>query len=271
MTARLLLLLLATPLGWGSALSAQSPELPDRVVPRVVPPASVPFGPGEDLLFDVRLGALGRRGEARMAVLGLEEVRGRMTYHTLLQIQGGLWFAKVNDRYESWFDVINLVTRRFHQDINEISYKRRRELEIFPEERRFERTDNGQSGEIPTELPLDDLSFFYFVRTLPLEVGDEYTLSRYFRESGNPVRIRVLRQDTVTVPAGTFETVVVQPIIQTSGLFGQGGEAELHFTNDERHLLVYMRSKVHLIGALSLHLRELAEGHPVGGGPSGNP
>ena len=268
---RRLLVFLAAPLvlGWGLSLSAQSAQLPDRVTARVIPPAAVPFGPGEDLIYDVRLGALGRRGQGRMSVLGLEEVRGKMTYHTTLSIQGGLWFAKVNDRYQSWFDVTELVTRRFWQDVDQLNYERHREWEIYPDLRRFERTDNGRSGDIPTNLPLDDLSFFYFVRTLPLEVGDEYTFDRYFREGGNPVVIKVLRTDTVQVPAGTFETVVVQPVIQTDGLFSQGGEAELHFTTDERRLLVYMKSNVHLIGALSLHLRELTEGLPVGGGPRG--
>ena len=263
----LLVLLLSFSLslmsGGRLSLAAQSAQLPTRVESRMIPPVAVPFGPGEDLIYDVRLGALGRRGEGRMSVVGLESVRGHTTYHTSLTIQGGLWFAKINDRYQSWLDVTNLVTRRFIQDVDELNYERHREWEIFPEERRFERTDNGRTGDIPSELPLDDLSFFYFVRTLPLEVGDEYTFDRYFREGGNPVVIRVLRKDTVRVPAGTFETVVVQPIIQTKGLFSQGGEAELHFTTDDRRLLVYMRSKVHLIGVLSLHLKELTEGTPL--------
>lgn len=259
-------LLISLPVAFalgGTPLPAQVTGLPTRVEPRLAPAASVPFGPGELLRYDVRLGALGRRGEGHMQVLGLDTVRGHTTYHVSMSIEGGLLFAKVKDHYQSWFDVTDLVTRRFVQDVDEINYERYRHWEIFPEERRFERPDNGNEGEIPTDQPLDDVSFLYFVRTLPLEVGDEYSFDRYFRENGNPVVIRVLRKDTVTVPAGTFETVVVQPIIQTKGLFSQGGEAELHFTTDERRLMVLMRSKVPLVGALSLHLREFREGRPI--------
>lgn len=267
MKVRLALLVILTCLplvpAWRWTLSAQSAGLPTRVEPKMVPSLAVPFGPGEDLKYDVRLGALGKRGEGRMTLVGLDSVRGNITYHASLTIRGGWWLARVNDSYESWFDVTNLVTHRFIQDVDELNYERRREWEIFPAERRFERRDSDRTGDIPTDLPLDDLSFFYFVRTLPLEVGDEYTFDRYFREGGNPVVIRVLRKDTVSVPAGTFETVVVQPIIQTKGLFSQGGEAELHFTTDERRILVYMKSKVHLIGVLSLHLKELTEGSPL--------
>jgi hypothetical protein len=248
---------------WGWPLSAQIAGLPTRVQAQVASPMTVPFGPGEDLRYDVRLGALGKRGEGRMTLVGLEKIRGHTTYHASLTIEGGLWFAKIKDRYQSWFDVTELVTHRYIQDVDQLNYERHRVWELFPEERRFERPSNGRTGDIPTDQPLDDLSFFYFVRTLPLEVGDEYTFDRYFREGGNPVVIRVLRKDTVKVPAGTFETVVVQPVIQSKGLFSQGGEAELHFTTDERRLLVYMRSKVHLIGVLSLHLKELTEGSPL--------
>lgn len=244
-------------------LPAQTLELPSRVEARITPPADVPFGPGEHLRYDVRLGALGKRGEGYMRVVGLESVRGATTYHVAFAIQGGLLFAKVNDRYDSWFDITSLVTRRFIQQVDELNYERYRHWEIFPEEMRFERADNGRSGDIPTEMPLDDVSFFYFVRTLPLEVGAEYSFNRYFRENGNPVVIKVLRTDTVTVPAGTFETVVVQPIIQTKGLFSQGGEAELHFSTDERRILVYMKSNVPLIGSLSLHLKEVVDGTPI--------
>jgi len=258
-----LLICLALVPVWRWKLSAQAVGLPSRVEAKVASSMTVPFGPGEDLKYDVRLGALGKRGEGRMTLIGLDTVRGHTTYHASLVIEGGMLFAKISDRYQSWFDINDLVTHRFIQDVDQIRYERHREWELFPDERRWERPDNGRSGSMPTSLPLDDLSFVYFVRTLPLEVGDEYTFDRYFKEGGNPVVIRVLRKDTVTVPAGTFETVVVQPIIQTDGLFSQGGEAEMHFTTDERRLLVYMRSKVHLIGILSLHLKELTPGSPL--------
>ena len=61
--------------------------------------------------------------------------------------------------------------------------------------------------------------------------------------------------ETVKVPAGTYNTVVVRPTIKTSGLFGEGGQAELFFSDDEHHILVQLRSKVKVVGSLSLHLK----------------
>ena len=65
------------------------------------------------------------------------------------------------------------------------------------------------------------------------------------------------------VPAGTFPTTVVQPIIRSSGLFGEGGKAELYFSDDPRRLLVLMESDIPLVGRLSLHLRKIIEGSPL--------
>jgi hypothetical protein len=184
--------------------------------------------------------------------------------------EGGLWPAKVKDNFQSWMDVSTLSTLRSIEDSKQLRREVYKHWEFYPERRAWEREDNGNTGEMPTDEPLDQISFFYFARTLPLEVGDEYVLNRYFRERGNPVILRVLRRETVEVPAGTFPTIVVQPIIKSSGLFGEGGEAELYFSDDERRLLVLMKSNIPLIGSLSLHLRTITEGRrlaPVGDPP----
>ena len=229
---------------------------------KIDPPMKVPFGPGEHLTYKLKLGIFSV-GEGHMEVMGLDSVRGRLTYHTSLRIEGGVPGFRVRDDFRSWFDVQNLVSQRFIKDQKEGGYRAFRHYEFFPEEKRFERGDNDEEKDMPTDQPLDDVSILYFVRTLPLEVGEEYRLDRYFKETGNPVVIRVLRIETIEVPAGRFETIVVRPIIQTKGLFSQGGEAEVYFTNDERRLLVHLKSKVPLVGSLTLHLKEIIEGHPL--------
>jgi hypothetical protein len=243
-------------------LPGQIPELSGPVTARIKSPMKVPFGPGEDLVYQVKLGIFSV-GEGHMEVIGLDSVRGALTYRASLRIEGGVPLFRLRDDFQSWFGVTDLVSRRFIKDQREGGYTAFRHFEFFPEEKRYERADKDDAGEIPTDEPLDDVSFIYFVRTLPLEVGQEYSFDRYFTASGNPVVIRVLRIETIEVPAGRFETIVVRPIIQTKGLFSQGGEALLYFTNDERRLLVHMKSKVPLVGSLNLNLKSITEGHPL--------
>lgn len=225
-------------------------------------PVPVPFGPGESARYQVKLGALSV-GEGSLSVLGIENVRGVPAYHLDLVIRGGIPLARVDDRQQSWLGVEDLVARRFIQDIHEVRYKRYRHFEFHPENLLWTRADAEERGPLASSQPLDDLSFVYYIRTLPLREGDVYTMDRYYRESGNPVVVRVLRRDRVTVPAGTFNTVVVSPRIRTRGLFSEGGEAELHFTDDDRRILVLLRSKVPLVGSLTLHLREWTAGIPL--------
>ena len=222
--------------------------------------APVPFGPGEALEYQVKIGMFGV-GSGHMLVFSVDNVRGHPTYHVQMGLDGGLAFAKVHDVFQSWIDIRNLVSRRFIKDQNEVGYVKYQHFEFFPEARRFERGDDDETGTLPTSLPLDDISFVYFVRSLPLEVGKEYTFHRYYEENGNPVKIRVLRKDRVKVPAGEFNTIVVEPIIRSSGLWGEGGEAEIHFSDDDKRYVVYMKSDIpNFPGSLSLHLRDIEPG-----------
>jgi len=260
----------------GAALLGGSTELEARqsrtlTDPRPVVTNPLPFGPGETAEYQVRLGAL-TVGSGSMQVFDVSSVNGRPAFHARLRISGGLPLARVNDVFDSWIDVDGLFSRRFRQNQHEITFRRNRTYDFFPERRTYRR-ENGETGTIPTDRPLDDVSFLYFVRTLPLRPGDVYEIPRYFKEDGNPVIIRVLRRETVRVPAGTFQTVVVQPIIRTDGLFGEGGHAEVYFSDDSRRMLVQMRSRVPLIGSLSLHLRSYSAGTPLtqGRGQGGSP
>ncbi len=258
-------LLALTALAWtASDLAAQLPG--NRTVPtptRVEAPiAAVPFGPGEWAEYQVRLGPLSV-GSGEMQIVGVEPVRSRPSYHISWRIQGGIPFARVNDHFQSWMDIETLASRRFIQDIHEVRYRNYRHFEIFPEENRWERVDAELEEEMSAPIPLDDIAFIYYVRTLPLEVGETYELDLYFRDDRNPVKLEVLRREQVNVPAGTFNTIVVRPTIKTDGLFGEGGEAEVYFTDDDRRLLVRLTSRVPVVGSLSLHLRQFSSGSPL--------
>jgi len=223
--------------------------------------------------YQVKVGVISA-GSGVMEVLGREVVDGHDTYHAVLRIEGGVGPAKVEDRFESWGDAAawndqrNVFSRRFVQDQRELGNRRQRMYELSPERKQYRRVDTGETLALPTDQPLDDVSMLYFARSLPLKVGDTYTINRYFKADANPIVLRVVRRETVTVPAGTFQTVVVRPTIKTSGLFGEGGEAELFFSDDQRHTLVQMRSKVPIIGSLSLHLRRYVPATGTGTSPS---
>jgi hypothetical protein len=236
-------------------LTAASSAQEDTGVAKASGAAVVPFGLGERMTYNVRLGIVGQVGTGFMEIdTVLHEIRGNEVYAMRFRLQGGVAFAKVDDDFRSWMDTESLFAHRFKQDQKEVKYERHRTIDFFPLERRWRSTDGKDSGPLPTDAPLDDVTFLYFVRTLPLEVGKTYTFNRYFKEDGNPVTVKVLRRQKVTVPAGTYNTIVVQPIIKTKGLFSEGGQAELYFTDDNRRILVQLKSKVKVLRSLDMHL-----------------
>lgn len=257
MTLRKLLLTPALLLGFATAITAQDGA------PVAADPANVPFGVGELMTYQVRLG-VGKVGSGSMEVTGLDTIRGRQAYMMRFRLQGGLLFAKVDDDFRTWMDTQNLFSHRFKQDQKEVRYERHRTIDFFPSEGKWRTIDGKDSGDLPTDQPLDDVSFIYYVRTLPLEVGKTYTLDRYFKQDGNPVTVKVLRKETVTVGGNRWPTIVVQPIIKTKGLFSEGGKAEIYFSDDDRRIVVMLKSRVKLIGSLELHLQSYTPGTKLG-------
>ena len=226
-------------------------------LPAVQPRQIVPFDTGEKLTYDVRFGGI-KVGSGRMEVLGTQDVRGREAWHTRFTVKGGIPFYRVNDRMESWIDTRTFESLRFVQDLEEGRRDKERFYEIYPERATY--SEKGETEHAPSVAdPLDDAAFMYFVRTIPLEVGRTYDFNRYFRPDRNPVQIRVLRKETVKVPAGTYRTIVIQPVIKSKGIFSEKGHAEMWLTDDPRRLLVQMKTDLS-IGSLSLYLRGYVPG-----------
>ena len=218
--------------------------------------AEVPWRVGERSQYEVRFGKL-KVGNGSIEVVQLDNVRGREAWHTRFRVSGGTFFYKVNDVLESWFDSRTLASLRFVKDQEEGRSDREVRYEIFPERTVYREADGEEQPSV--SQPLDDGSFLFFVRTLPLKVGDVYELHRYFKPDRNPVRIRVLRREKVKVPAGTFDAIVVQPSFKTKGIFSENGKAEVWLSDDERRVVLQMKSSLSF-GSLNMYLKSHAEG-----------
>ena len=243
---------------------AVSPSLPPAA-PVPTPPgpsplelalARLPFDNTERLEYQVKYGFLGV-GSAVLEVLGLDAVHGTPAIHVMFTVKGGIRVYRVNDSYESWFDPKSYSTLRAVQNIDEGSYDRERNFEFFPDRKTFKENNKPEAATVAE--PLDEASFLFFLRSIPLEVGQTYEFTRYFRPEKNPVRVVVVRKESVKVPAGQFNTVVVRPVIRTSGIFGEGGRAEIWFTDDSTRTLVQLKSQLKF-GSLNLYLRNRRPG-----------
>ena len=230
--------------------SAPTTEVDASTIPRL----DVPWTVGERLEYDVAFGKI-RAGHGLMEVRAVEPIRGRPAYHIFFQVRGGIPFYRVNDVFQSWIDTESLASLRFIQDLDEGPKERERRYEIYPERRVYVDQLRAAGEEQPSvETPVDDGSFLYFIRTVPLEVGKSYTFNNYFRPDRNPVKITVLRREQVKVPAGTFNAIVIRPSIKTKGIFSENGQAEVWLSDDASRIMLQMKSKLSF-GSLNLYLK----------------
>ena len=217
--------------------------------------AVVPYGVGEELTYKATFGGI-PAGTASMRVQGIETIRGRQAYHVVFTIDGGVPFFRVHDRYDSWIDVQSLASLRHRQQINEGRYKRTTTYEIYPERGTYE---EGDAVHQSVAHPLDDGSFIYAIRAAGIRVGETRRDDRYFRPDRNPVVLTGLRQESVSVGAGSFNATVVRPSIKANGIFSENGEAQVWFSDDARRYPVLLKSKFAKF-SLTLSLQSVVHG-----------
>ena len=108
------------------------------------------------------------------------------------------------------------------------------------------------SSEYPLgEATLDSLSSVYYLRTLSLDKPVE--LSVFSGDAAHTLRVEVQAHEKVQTPAGTFDTIRVEPRSTGQSLIGKGKNLILWLTDDARKIPVQIKSKLKvgtLIGKL---------------------
>jgi hypothetical protein len=219
----------------------------------------LPFAVGEKLIYRASIPRFRGGGTGEMSVKEREIVRGRETFVLDFEFSGRVALASVSDHTTSWLDPEAMAARRFHKREKSPISSTELDFELFPDQHRWEATD-GSRGRSLTSTPLDELSFLYFVRTLPLVDGESVTVEHHFDAARNPVVIYVVGRTKVRVPAGEFDVVVVEMRVHDTGRFGGSGRVRLHLTDDERRIPVRMETSVPVAGTMILSLESWVPG-----------
>ena len=251
----------------GSAPAAQAAATTSPDADRSPPVAAhtrraLPFGPGEELSYELTAARFGRIGRGVMAVDGPDRVRDRDAIVLRFDLDGKVGPMRISDETRSWIDPQPLASRRYRKRERHPFADRVEEVEIFPEDRRWV-TGAGESGRTASDLPLDELSFLYFIRTLDLADGAEYVVERHFDPERNPVVIRVLGREELAAPTGIFRTIVVEMQVRDGERFGGRGEIRLYLTDDANRYPVRVVTSVPLAGKLTLDLVSLIPGRAL--------
>lgn len=215
------------------------------------------FTIGEKLTFEVKYGFV-TAGIAVMEIPKIKRMSGRDSYFISFKVNSVPSFDpfyKVRDRYETYMDVEGLFPWRFEQHIREGGYIR--DFSAFFDQRRGKAKTRKGSYDIPENVH-DIVSAFYYARIFDyssMEVGDVVSLNNFYKDTVYPLNVVYRGKETITVAAGTFECVIIEPLVKEGGLFKHEGNILIWLTNDEVKMPVKVKTKI-IVGSVDAELSE---------------
>jgi hypothetical protein len=213
--------------------------------------APPPFSVGEKLTYQVRLANGSKVGNASMWVEGPVDVRGTSTYLLRFDSRIRYLFVPAVSSSSSWFDPVRGRSLRFaKQERNPLSHQDE-SVELFPDQKRW-RSAQGDTGQSVSNTPLDELSFMYFIRTLPMTPGATYTFDRHFDTSRNPTTVKVIRREVIPTPMGELHVIRVEMLVRDPRHYEGEGVIRIHLTDDACRLPARIESTMPVIGTAVL-------------------
>lgn len=216
-------------------------------------PSRPAFALGEVLDYRVNVSRAGNVGQGQMRVEGPVMERGTLTWRLVFVMQAQRGPIKAIDRTTSWIDPTTFATTRFEKTERHPLSRDQETVEINAADQTWTR-NHGESQALAAPLPLDELSFMYFLRGLPLEHDGTFTFSRHFDETRNPTVVYVRGEEMVDTPAGVFRTRVLDMHVRDPKRFQGAGVIRINLDMAGCHMPVRIMSKMPIIGTTTLTL-----------------
>jgi hypothetical protein len=212
---------------------------------------ALPFSVGEKLTYQVTLGNGDKVGAATMWIEGPVDVRGTSTYLLRFDSKIRIAFLSAVSRSSSWFDPIRGSALRFIKHEQNPLTRNDESVDLYPDQKAW-KSAKGETGASPSNNPLDELSFMYFIRTLPMTPGATYSFDRHFDAARNPTRITVIRRDMIPTPMGELHVILVEMRVRDPQHYKGEGVIRIHLTDDECRLPARIESTMPVVGTAVL-------------------
>ena len=95
-----------------------------------------------------------------------------------------------------------------------------------------------------TPRTYDTLSSFFYFRSAALRVGASSFIEIFDCKLLWNTEVQVLRREQIKTELGTFNTIVIKPLLKFEGIFARTGDMHIWLTDDERRIPVQMKSQV---------------------------
>jgi hypothetical protein len=213
--------------------------------------AALPFSVGEKLSYEVSIPNGGKVGSATMWIEGPVDVRGVSTYLLRFDSRIRIAFLSAASRSSSWFDPLRGSSLRFFKHEQNPLAHHDESVDLFPDQKEW-KAASGEGGASPSNTPLDELSFMYFIRTLPMTPGATYSFDRHFDLARNPVTVSVIRREIIPTPLGELRVILVEMRVRDPQHYKGEGIIRIHLTDDACRLPARIESTMPVVGTARL-------------------
>lgn len=156
-------------------------------------------------------------------------------------------FYTVRDMVRSTIDAEGLYPVFFEEHIEEGRYRAKRWALYDHREGMVHTSKKKHEHMEAPPFSQDFMSLLYLVRAKRLAPGDTFSIDCFVHGKNYPVFFECGPRKRITVDAGTFDCVAVNPRMVGKGrTFSKGDKLTLWMTDDDRHIPVLVRSKIKL-------------------------
>ncbi len=256
--AALSALLLAAP----SAAKAAPPPTP--VTPRTIPTLQPPVGgfvfPAHQTLtytVDWRVFTAGT------AVFHIDEQGTQRKINATADSVGGVTMLfPVVDRFQSGFDTTTGCSTGFSKQLQEgprkvtgdLNFNYNAGKQTLVEKNLVKGTSKQLTASIPACVT-DSLSAIFYAASQRMVIGQEIKFPLADSMRTVTVAMKVEAREEIKTPAGTFQTLRVQPTAE-EGIVKNRGNIWIWYTDDARHLPVQIRARL-FWGTITFHLQSV--------------
>ena len=161
-------------------------------------------------------------------------------------------FYTVDDRIVSTlfkneaFSVIG-QSKSYRVKIREGRHRRDKEVVFDYGQKKATYFDYLKKREKTYDIPsvvFDPLAAFYHLRTLDLSIGKPASVKIFDSKKVWDVEVEILRRETIKLPQGSCNTIVVKPVLKSEGIFFSKGDIFIWLTDDMNHIPVKVETKV---------------------------
>jgi len=241
--------------------------LQDTTAVTVSVPKRPPFPLGEALEYRVHVALGGNVGRGMMRVEGPVVDREVVTWKLVFEMDAGRGPIRAIDRTTSWLDPVRFLSTRFEKTERHPLSRSEERVEIDLAGGTW-REGAGPSHTLGSDAPLDELSFLYFLRTIPLDEETTFVFDRHFDAERNPTVVHVRGEELVETPVGIFRTRVVEMHVRDPKRYRGTGVIRLNIDTADCRVPVRIESRMPILGATTLLLTGWVRPPPYPGATS---